>query len=161
MKSLKKKMKKLIMNKKKIYRLISLALIVALFSSCRNNREADEAIHIFFIGVLQIINILLFGSTSLIFSILGFTQAKHGLRITGGILTGVFALITLLSFAGLQEWHPRHYLIYTIFGIEFIMLIAAFIFTIKKPVAQVPKPAQQAANQQTLDDIINEEEEIV
>ena len=129
--------------------------------SCKNPEQARNAFHVFLIGVLQVINLVLFGVSSIVFSILGFSSGKHGYKIAGGILTGIFFLFTLFTFLGLQEWHPRHYDIYIIFAISLVIAITSLILVVKSPKHQVQNINSNVKHAEALDKIINEEDEII
>ncbi|MBN4070915.1 hypothetical protein JYT72_00265 [Crocinitomix catalasitica] len=138
--------------------ILQLLVVALLFTSCRNNTEVNRAVHVFFLGVMQILNMALFGILGLIFSILAQTGGKQGLRIAGVVLSIVFALGTIAGLLNLAEWHPRHYEIYTLFGISVIMIIVSLIYSFKS-MNEPRKTVKSQGNDKYLDDIISEEEE--
>ena len=144
------------MTRQKYFQRLIIPLLILAISSCQNPAEADRVFNVFLIGMLQVMNMVVFGVSALIFTLLGYSGRKQGLRITGAILGSLFTLITLLSFLGLQEFHPRHYFIFTIFLIELIMIAIWAIYSFRRfPTATSDR---KSINSQTLDEIIAEEE---
>lgn len=119
----------------KIQQLALVALLAALLISCnaQNNADVNRAVAVFFLGVLQVINLILFGSTALVLCIVSANSAKPIYKVLGGVFLGIFAIFTLLGFLAVTAEKPRHFDIYILFIVEFLMILIAFIFVLKKP----------------------------
>lgn len=141
---------------------INLALVIAiavLLVSCRANQaNVDRAVGVFFIGVLQVINMIIFGIAGLIMCIVSSTSNKQIYKILGWIFFGIFSLFTVMGFMALTEIGPRHNEIYVIFMMEAAMMIISLIFVLKKP---NPKQKQQAVDSNYLDKVINDKDEVI
>lgn len=149
---------------KKIAIVLFIVAVALTLESCRNsyrNSEFDRALNVFFITISQITNIVILGTLSLVFSIIGSTSPKHGYRVVGSICTGIFGFFTLISFQGVIGFHATNMMVYLIFLIEFAMLGIAIYFSVKKRIPRNSGATPVTNNTQTLDDIINEEDEIV
>ena len=82
---------------KKIAIVLFIVAVALTLESCRNgyrNSEFDRALNVFFITISQITNIVILGTLSLVFSIIGSTSPKHGYRVVGSICTGIFGFFT-------------------------------------------------------------------
>ena len=131
--------------------------------SCQNKAEVDRAVHVFFTGVLQVLNMLVFGVIGLVFSIISHGNGKQGHKVVGGITSGLFALFTVMTFLAVQSYQPRHGTIYILYLFSFVMLGVAAFFLFRTP-AQNATPIQKGNDKgPSLDDIINgdDEDEII
>ena len=141
---------------------INLVLLVAatvFLISCRGNQaNVDRAVGVFFVGVLQVINMIFFGVAALILCIVSATNSKQVYKVLGWVFLGIFILFTLMGFMAITELKPRHGEIYVVFMMEAAMIIVALIFVIKKP---NPKQKQQAVDANYLDKVINDKDEII
>ena len=149
-------MKILISNKN----LIAFILVATLFlGSCRNGQQENfnRAVEVFFLGVLQVINMIFFGTASLILCIISGTNPKQIFKVLGGVFLGLFSLFALIGFVNVIEANPRENDIFIIFLMEFAMIIVSMIFVFKKPKATI----NPANNEKYLDKIIDEKDEVI
>lgn len=147
-------MKKLITNPK--FQQILLLLTVLVLASCRNKNQVEDAIELFFLIFLMIVNVSIFGTLGLVFSILAYTNGKPALRTAGLIIMILYTLIFILTLKSYAEvsWSEAVPLVFLI--IELAILGIGWYFIAKKPAVQ---PDQK--KDQVLDDIIDEKDEIV
>ena len=146
--------------------ILILALLILTLESCRpgsaQHAKFNNAVEVFFISVTMIVNIVIFGSLALIFSILGSTHIKHGMRVAGSILTGVFGLFALMGLGGLSTHTVSNPLVFMIMFITVLIFGLGVYFSSKKRIPKSPELIQKTGkNIPTLDEIINEEDEIV
>lgn len=131
-KLLNQKMKKLTMNKHlAVLALIALMIIMA---SCNdsNKAEVDRAIQVFFLGVLEVINMLLFGIVSVVFCVLSVTSPKQAFKILGWIFLSIFFLFTMIIFVVVIDHKPKNPQIFFVFLIAFGMIVVSLVFATKK-----------------------------
>jgi len=149
-------MKKLISNKN----LIMLLLCSILFLvSCRgqNNDNFNRAVEVFFLGVLQVINMIIFGVASLVFCVISGTNPKQIFKVLGGVFLGIFSLFSLIGFISVIDANPRENDIFIVFLMEFAMIVISMIFVFKKP-----KAVSAVENKdQYLNKIIDDTDEVV
>lgn len=131
-KLLNQKMKKLTMNKHlAVLALIALMIIMA---SCNdsNKAEVDRAIQVFFLGVIEVINMLLFGIVSVVFCVLSVTSPKPAFKILGWIFLSIFFLFTMIIFVAVLDHKPKNPQIFFVFLIAFGMKVVSLVFAMKK-----------------------------
>lgn len=112
-----------------------LLFIVFMLIACHNGSKenVNRAVEVFFLGVLQVINLILFGVSAVVFSAISITSNKPVFKILGGIFLGIFTIFFLMGFFAVSSARPKHFDIYIIFAVEAIMIIVAFICLIIKP----------------------------
>lgn len=114
------------------------ALLLILFSCTEAEKvNADRAINVFFLGLFQVFNIVLFGVSSFILCLLGMTNNKKTLKIIGGALLGMFTLFALLGLMAVLDQRPRSGTIYILFLFEFFIIGANVVFLSLKPKGSV------------------------
>jgi hypothetical protein len=128
--------------------------LLLLITSCRDSSDIDRGVEIFFLGVLQVLNMTFFGICAVIFSVLAGTGSKPVFRVLGSIFLGLFFLFTAFGFIEVQSARPRGNEIYIIFLMEFAMIIISFIFLLKKP----KTTSTEKKRQSDLDQVINDNE---
>lgn len=149
-------MKKMISNKT----LLALIVVVTLLLvSCRDGHQENfnRAIEVFFLGVLQVINMIFFGTASLIFCIISATNPKQIYKVLGGVFLGIFSLFGLIGFINVVDANPRENQIFIIFLMEFAMIVISAVFVLKKP----KKVTETVDNEKYLDKIIDETDEVL
>jgi len=124
-------------------------------SSCRDNAAAQKAIETFFIFVLQIVSFALFGISSLILSVVGSTAKTSTPKIIGGILLGIFIIITVSCFNEIQRINPKRDYIYIAFVVD-ALIIGLSIFYLTKSKKEVEM--NDIKSTEELDKIIEAEE---
>jgi len=123
----------------------------------RNNDNFNRVVEVFFLGVLQVINMIIFGVASLIFCIISGTNSKQIYKVLGGVFLGIFSLFCLIGLVNVIEANPRENQIFIIFLMEFAMIIISLIFVFKKP-----KKVNNVENKdQYLNKIIDDTDEVV
>ena len=132
--------------------LLILVLLI-VFTSCRHNGDAHRAAEIFFLGVLQVINMFFFGICAVIFCVLAGTNGKPVFKALGWVFLSIFAMFAMMGFLEVQSAGPRHNEIYFIFMMEAVMIILSFVFVIRSK-----KPVSESKRQSDLDNIINDNE---
>jgi hypothetical protein len=142
------------MMKSNLTRSIIIVTLLLLLTSCRNNADVNRGVEVFFLGVLQVLNMIFFGICAVVFSVLAGTGGKMVFKTLGGIFLGLFFLFTAMGFSEVQGVGPRSNEIYIIFLMELAMIIISFIFLLKKPkITQSEKKRQS-----DLDQVINDNE---
>lgn len=157
------------MTKKLIIKNLPVLLIIGLLllTSCRNkavaHAEVERAAQIFFITILQCVNLAILGITGLVLGIIGYSNNKNGLRVASLIILSVFTLFTLMSFVGVMNRHAKFFMIFIIFGLEFIVIGIGFFVNLRarKTIDPTKSESSNVTDDEYLDNIINEEEEIV
>jgi len=112
-----------------------LLLLTGILVACKNSSKEnfDRAVEVFFLGVLQVINLILFGVTALVFSIISATNSKPVFKTLGAVFLGIFTVFMIMGFLAVTRAQPRHFDIYIIFTVEAVMIIVAFICVLIKP----------------------------
>lgn len=139
---------------KEIFVIVSL---VFLLISCSDQAKAnaDRAIAVFFLGVLQLVNLMLFGVTSIVFSAIGITNPKPVYRILGSVFLGIFSIFTTMGYLAVNAKHPRHFDIYWIFIIEIAVIILCLVLLLK------PKKIKDTRQEDYLDKILDDKNEVL
>jgi len=134
--------------------LILLVLLLILFS-CKDPKQADKAIEVFFLGVLQVINLILIGVTAMVMCVLAYSNGKEIFRILGWVFLILFSLFTLMGFISVIKLNPRNPEIFYVFIIELIMIVVCLVFIIIKPNTIAPSKKQSGKN--TENQIVDDE----
>lgn len=138
-------------------RILFFTFITIFLISCNNGakQEMNRAVEVFFLGVLQVLNMSLFGISSLVLCILSITSTKPVFKILGGILLGIFFLFMSLGLMAVTRANPKHFDIYILFILEIVMIIAAFICLLIKPKNKPSKNNTQAiSNKDSVEEVI-------
>lgn len=124
----------LIMKQTTQHFLLLLVMALLLFS-CQDTeaRDINRAVNVFFLGLFQVFNILLFGISSFVLCLLGMTNNKVILKRIGLILMVVFGIFMLLGLTAVIEQNPKHGTIYVLFLFEFAIIGTNIIFLVLKP----------------------------
>lgn len=122
---------------KQLQQLLLFSVLILLLFSCTEAGKTDvnRAINVFFLGLFQVLNIILFGVSSFILCLLGMTNNKKNLKIIGGALLGMFTLFALLGLMAVLNQRPKNGTIYVLFLFEFFILGANVVFLSLKPKA--------------------------
>lgn len=138
---------------------ISILSLFIYLCSCTPsaNRDAERAMGVFFLGVLQVINIIIFGVGAVIFSVLSATNVKPIFKVLGWMFLSLFTLFVLIGLINVLELNPKHFDVFIIFFMEAAMIIVSLIFVIRKPVPQKSTNSKD----QYLEKIISEEQEVI
>ena len=143
--------------KTKLTNLVLVAFLILLITSCKDNADVERAIETFFVFVIQVISFVLFGISSLVLSIIGASNKTNTAKIIGGILMGVFTLISVVCLFMIIEINPKRDYIYVAFLIDFIVIaISLFFLTKKKGASQLETGI---ITDKDLDQIIESKEE--
>ena len=141
--------------KSKLTHLFLALTLILLLSSCRNNAEVERAIQTFFIFVLQLVSFLLFGTPSIILSVVGSTSKKDTPKIIGSILLGVFTLVSISCFVAIQDINPKRDYIYFAFLVDAVVIgVSLYFLTKSKKVTVRP----EVVTDEYLDKIIEDKE---
>lgn len=126
-----------------------------MLASCSptENREFERGLEVFVIGVLQIINLLIFGILSLVFCIISANNASKTYKVLGWIFLAFFALGFMSGFIMLSNANPREFTIYYIFMMEMIMIVISLIFVIRKPKSSNASESNEAYLDKIIDDV--------
>lgn len=119
--------------KNNVHFILLLALIFILFScNSYSQAEADRAIKVFFLGVLEVANMLFIGIASVVFCVLSSTSAKQVFKVLGWIFLSIFFLFTAIIFIAVLDNSPKNPQIYFVFLIAFAMVMISVIFIFRK-----------------------------
>lgn len=118
---------------KKVLPYLVLPLFLLLAGCQEDSKNVERAIAVFFIGVLQMINLVTFGICAIVFSALSTNPQKPVFRILGWAFFGIFTLFVLLGFLAVTEKQPRHWDVYMIFMVETMMIGISLILLLRKP----------------------------
>lgn len=118
------------MNIKNINILIILVIIL-IFTSCKNNADLEKAIEIFFIFVIQVISFVLFGIAGIVLSIVSSNSKTNTTKIIGGILIGIFTIVSIICLLITLDINPKKNYIYFVFLIDFIIISISIFFLAK------------------------------
>lgn len=113
-----------------------LFLVIALvLISCTEagKRDVDRAVNVFFLGLFQVFNIVLFGISSFILCLLGMTNGKVVLKRIGLVLLILFGLFMLLGLVAVMEQQPKHATVYVLFLFEVAIIGTNVVLLIMKP----------------------------
>ena len=129
-------MKTVILNKN----LMTVALLLSfVLVSCNesgwNNagKEIATGIASFVQFIIQIANIIFFGISALVFSILSITTSKQTYKIVGGIFLAIFITVAGLGYLEVHSMSiKKYYLFLIVFIIELVIIIISIIFLLKK-----------------------------
>lgn len=129
--------------------LLIFSLFLLLLFSCtpQEKENFDRSVSVFFLGLFQVFNIVLFGISSFILCLLGTTSQKKLLKIIGGCLLAVFVLFGALGLLAVLEERPRHNTVYILFVFEF-MIVATNIVLLFVPLKKTISDARLTDNRQ-------------
>jgi len=130
-----------------------------IFASCSTSEQNEfgRSVEVFLIGLLQVVNMVIFGVLSMIFCIISASNPKSTYKVLGWIFLLIFLLFFAFGYIAVTEARPRHFEIYYIFIMEFVMVVISLLFVIRKP-----KTSNTSENRdQYLDKIIDDKDEIL
>lgn len=152
-------MKMITLTMNKYARFFCFGLLVLILCSCSDyeKRQFDRSVEVFILGIIQVLNMAVFGSSALTLSIISGSSPKSVFKILGGILSGFFALFTFISYFKITNIGPRHFDVYYLHIISVVMICIAIFFLLKKPTGN--NGSKKSISE--LDEIINDRDEIL
>ena len=147
---------------KKYLRIVLLMIVLFGLESCQrgvSHNVMESAVNTFFIVILHIINILILGTLSLVFTIIGQQKDNKALAILGYVFLSLFVLIFLMSLPTLLVTSIYNPFILLVLLAELTIIVVSVIYCVKP--RNVAHTERKLDIETQLDDIINEEDEIV
>lgn len=144
-------MKTMTLNKNLVF--FSFVLLILASCSPAENREFERGLEVVFIGILQVINLVIFGVLALVFCIISANNPSKTYKVLGWLFLAFFFLGFTSGVIMLSNANPREFTIYYIFIMEMIMIVISLIFVIRKPKSSIAAESNEAYLDKIIDDV--------